>query len=148
MAVEGEIDTSKKTIKASLTQFFIFANNIKKDDENNIGDNEVTALDELDESFLCDIATWKKFAFFLKSKACMGMFTVGTAKVYLNGAKDAVRNRFPENPIFIDNEENRGWQAILSTRMTKEILNTCILKGMEFEKKLAQQDQTYDVIHH
>ena len=134
MAEEGEINTGKKVVKASLAQFLIFANNIRKSNENN-GDQEVTVLNELDEAFLCDMSTWKKFAFFLKGKACMGMFTVNTAKVYLNGAKDAVRSMYPDSDIFIDNEDNKAWQAILSTRMVKEIVDTCIVKGMEFEKK-------------
>jgi hypothetical protein len=51
MTEEGEIDTSKRVVKASLTQFLIFANNIKMSNENN-GDQEATVLDELEDGRL------------------------------------------------------------------------------------------------
>jgi len=53
------------------------------------------------------------FAGFLKCLALRGDITKNTGEVYLNAAKYASRNLFKEHMIFIDNEENKLWQATL-----------------------------------
>ena len=74
------------------------------------------------------------FAGFLKCLALRGDITKNTGEVYLNAAKYASRNLFKEHMIFIDNEENKLWQATLIKRMVDGIKVACIDLGIKFEK--------------
>lgn len=116
------------TTSAGVKKFITFANLVSSDDE------EITSIQQLPEEFLCKKETWMGFAGFLKGLAYSGDITKNTAEVYLNAAKDASRNRFKDHAIFIENEENKLWQATLIKRMLDEIKVACIDGGIRFEK--------------
>ena len=116
------------TASAALTKFVTFANLVNSDDV------EAKSVDDLREEFICKIETWTGFAGFLKGLALTGNITKNTAEVYLNGAKDGCRSRFPNHEIFIDNDVNKLWQSTLIKRMVNDIKVACINRGIRFEK--------------
>jgi len=71
---------------------------------------------------------------FLKLAATSGDTTKNTAEVCLNAAKDACRSLHKQHAIFIDNDENKQWQATLVKRMIDAIKVACIEGGVRFEK--------------
>ena len=129
--MDNSIDIGKResgTTSAGLKKFITYANLVI--------DNEkpVQTIEELPEAFLCKIETWMGFAGFLKGFAVRGAITKNTAEVYLNAAKDASRSLFSQHPIFIDNPNNKQWQATLIKRMMDAIKVACIEGGIRFEK--------------
>ena len=125
------VDISRRespAASAGLKKFITFANLANSDDV------EVSDIRQLSKDFLCKKETWMGFAGFLKGLALNGDITKNTAEVYLNAAKDACRQLFKDDAIFIDNEENKLWQATLIKRMMDEIKVACIDGGIRFEK--------------
>lgn len=98
---------------------------------NNISDNHVNELDDLDEKFLCSIETWQLFAGHLMRMAVNGQIMKGTAEVYLNGAKHAVRERHKDNVIFKETD----WQSKLVANMTNEIKAKCVRDHIRFDRR-------------
>jgi hypothetical protein len=106
------VDISRRestTVSAGVKKFMTFANLATSSDDN----KELSSLEDLSREFVGSKLTWQGFAGFLKCLALRGDITKNTGEVYLNAAKYASRNLFKEHMIFIDNEENKLWQATL-----------------------------------
>ena len=117
------IQVTSNTNQSAVNQFIAFANNIRED--------IVDKIENLDEEWLCSKETWQQFAGHLMRMAVSGLIMKGTAEIYLNGAKHAVKEMYKGHATFSDTD----WQAKLVLNMTSEIKRKCIVSHIRFEKK-------------